>query len=59
MSISAIEITNPIRIAMLIAAFSVPLMLAGCEEEGPAEKAGQAIDEAVQDTKRAVEDAAD
>jgi hypothetical protein len=59
MSISAIEITNPIRIAMLIAAFSVPLMLAACEEEGPAEKAGAAVDEAVQDTKRAVQDAAD
>ncbi|MEX0760234.1 MAG: hypothetical protein WD100_11710 [Tistlia sp.] len=34
--------------------------LAGCEEEdGPAERAGEAIDEAVKDTERAVEDAAD
>ena len=59
MSTSSIEISNPFRIAMLIAAFSVPLMLAACEEQGPAEKAGEAVDEAVQDTKRAVQDAAD
>lgn len=35
------------------------LALTGCEDKGPAEKAGESIDEAVQDTKRAVEDAAD
>ncbi len=36
------------------------LALAGCEEDdGPAEEAGEAIDEAVQDTERAVEDATD
>jgi predicted small lipoprotein YifL len=33
--------------------------LAGCEEKGPAEKAGEAIDEAAKDTKRAIEDATD
>lgn len=59
MSILRTEISNPIRVAMLAAALSVPVMLAGCEEQGPAEKAGEAIDEAVQDTKRAVQDAAD
>ena len=35
------------------------LALAGCDDEGPMEKAGKAADEAVQDTKRAVEDATD
>ncbi len=35
------------------------MMLGGCEEQGPAEKAGEAIDESIQDTKRAVEDATD
>lgn len=35
-------------------------VLTGCEEqEGPAEKAGKAVDEAVGDTERAVEDATD
>ena len=29
------------------------------EKEGPGEKAGKAVDEAVHDTKRAVEDATD
>lgn len=59
MSILSTEISNPIRVAMLAAALGVPMMLAGCEEQGPAEQAGEAVDEAVQDTKRAVEDAAD
>ena len=31
----------------------------GCEQKGPAEQAGEQIDEAVQDAKRAVEDARD
>lgn len=35
------------------------LMVASCEEKGPMEEAGEAIDEAVEDTKRKVEDAAD
>lgn len=35
------------------------LAIAGCDDEGPMEKAGKAADEAVQDTKRAVEDATD
>lgn len=36
------------------------LVLTGCEEqEGPAERAGEAVDEAVEDTKRAVDDATD
>ena len=31
--------------------------LSGCEREGPAERAGKAIDEAVEDTGEALEDA--
>ena len=32
----------------------------GCEKpKGPAQKAGERVDEAVKDTKRAIEDAAD
>ena len=33
--------------------------LTGCEEKGPMEKAGESIDEAVDDAGDAVEDAAD
>jgi predicted small lipoprotein YifL len=32
---------------------------AGCQSKGPMEKTGEKVDEAVQDTKRAVQDAAD
>lgn len=35
------------------------LGLAACEEQGPAEQVGEAVDEAAQDTKRAVQDATD
>lgn len=36
------------------------LALTACDDQkGPAEKAGAAVDEAVNDTKRAIEDAAD
>lgn len=45
-------------VALLAGVLSQPLM--GCEEEkGPLEKAGEQADEAISDTKRAVEDAAD
>ncbi|SMF14103.1 hypothetical protein SAMN06265365_10567 [Tistlia consotensis] len=34
--------------------------LTGCDDhEGPAEKAGKKVDEAIQDTKRAIDDATD
>ncbi|KAA3625937.1 MAG: hypothetical protein DWQ08_08655 [Proteobacteria bacterium] len=35
------------------------LSIAGCEEEGPAEKAGKKIDEAISNLGDAAEDAAD
>lgn len=47
---------------MLALFIAMPLLFAlpGCEkEQGPMEEAGENIDEAVQDAKRAVEDAAD
>lgn len=31
----------------------------GCEQNGPAESVGEQIDETIQDSRRAVEDAAD
>lgn len=49
-------------IGAFAAAASAALVLsvpAGCAEEGPAEKTGEAIDEAAEDTGRAVEDALD
>ncbi|MEX2615446.1 MAG: hypothetical protein WD767_05075 [Alphaproteobacteria bacterium] len=56
-----ISFSQRLRAGML--AFGViaapAMMLGGCEEQGPAEQAGEAIDEGVQDTKRAVEDAKD
>lgn len=45
--------------AGLVAAF-LSLGLSGCyQEDGPMEEMGEAADEAVNDTKRAVQDAAD
>lgn len=35
------------------------LVVSACDEQGPLEQAGEKADEAVNDTKRAVEDAAD
>ena len=35
------------------------LGLAACSQDGPAEKAGEAIDNAVEDTGEAIEDATD
>jgi uncharacterized protein YjbJ (UPF0337 family) len=33
--------------------------MAGCEDEGPAERAGERIDDAIEDARDAVEDARD
>jgi hypothetical protein len=33
--------------------------LAGCDSDGPMEDAGEELDEAAQDTKRAIDDATD
>ena len=43
----------------LVAVLLAPLALAACEDEGPMEEAGEAADEAVENTGEAVEDTAD
>lgn len=35
------------------------LLIAGCEDEGPAEQAGEKIDDAAEETQESAEDAAD
>jgi hypothetical protein len=41
-------------------AFAIALpALAACDDKGPAERAGEKVDEAVKDTSRAIEDATD
>lgn len=51
------------RLLSLLFAFTLltaGFALSGCEEqEGPAERAGEAVDEAAKDTERAVQDATD
>ena len=42
---------------LILAAFVTPMV--GCKEKGPMEKAGEKVDEAAKDTKRAVKDATD
>ncbi|MGB0631394.1 MAG: hypothetical protein ACPGRZ_11935 [Alphaproteobacteria bacterium] len=41
----------------IVLATTPALALTGCEEQGPLEKAGEAADDAVKDTKRAIKDA--
>ncbi|HUQ75467.1 MAG TPA: hypothetical protein VM183_12135 [Burkholderiales bacterium] len=43
---------------ILLSAFSL-LALAGCRQEGPAEKAGRSIDQAGKDASRSLEKAGD
>jgi len=47
-----------LRSALIVGLVGVsPLALTACDEKGPAEKAGEAIDDAARDTKKALEDA--
>jgi predicted small secreted protein len=48
-----------LKIVILSIFLAVTLVVAGCNNEGPAEKAGEKIDETVQDVGEAVEDAGD
>jgi hypothetical protein len=51
---------KPVKHWMLCALLAANLGgLIGCQSKGPMEEAGEKVDEAVKDTKRAVEDAAD
>lgn len=47
------------RFSMAAAAAVLAATLMGCEQEGPAEKTGEAVDEAVQDAGDSAENAAD
>ncbi|HET6521031.1 MAG TPA: hypothetical protein VFG47_14595 [Geminicoccaceae bacterium] len=42
----------------LLAALTLPLALAACDNDGPMEEAGESVDEAVEDAGEAVEDRA-
>jgi hypothetical protein len=42
---------------IILAGFAAPLV--GCKEKGPMEEAGEKVDEAAKDAKRAVKDATD
>jgi predicted small lipoprotein YifL len=46
-----------IRFVILIVAMMLSLMLLACQEKGPAEKAGEAIDDAVETTKEKAHEA--
>ncbi len=48
-----------IKAALAVMVLSTAIPLAACEEKGPAEQAGERIDEGVKDTKRAIQDATD
>ncbi len=45
------------RFLQLVMVLIIGVFIAGCEKEGPMERAGKAADEAVEDTGKAVEDA--
>ena len=42
-----------------IVAAALAVVLAGCEQEGPAERAGERIDESVEETTQAIEETAE
>lgn len=44
---------------LLIASLSVTLLTFGCDSQGPAEKAGERIDQSIEKTKDAVEETTD
>lgn len=47
-----------LRTALIVGLLgAAPLALSACEEKGPAEKAGEAVDDAARDAKKALDDA--
>jgi hypothetical protein len=47
---------NFVRSALILGVVSLsPLALSGCEEKGPAEKAGEKLDDAAKDAKKAID----
>ena len=45
------------RLALAVCAGIVASVLGGCEQEGPAERTGEEIDEAVEETNKQLEEA--
>jgi predicted small secreted protein len=48
-----------LKILILSIFFAFTLVVAGCNNEGPAEKAGKKVDETIEDVGDAVKDAGD
>jgi hypothetical protein len=44
---------------LLITSLSLAVLTFGCDSQGPAEKAGEKVDQSVEDTKDALEEASD
>ena len=51
--------TMLMRHLVLLAALGLPLALAACDNEGPMERAGETVDEAVEDAGDAIEERTD
>lgn len=47
---------RPIRVLLLILVTLAPVGFAACDNDGPAERAGEKVDDAVDDMKDAVDD---
>jgi len=45
------------KLLQLVMVLIIGVFIAGCEQEGPMERAGKVVDEAVEDTGEAIEDA--
>ena len=56
-SSSLLKVISLKSIAALVVAAAGTLFLIGCEKKGPAEKAGEKIDESVEETGDAIKDA--
>jgi hypothetical protein len=48
-----------IHTLLLITSLSLAVLTFGCDSQGPAEKAGEKVDQSVEDTKDALEEASD
>lgn len=48
-----------IHTLLLITSLSLAVLTFGCKSEGPAEKAGETIDQTIENTKDALKDASD
>lgn len=50
---------NIIPTLLLIASLCLTLLTFGCESQGPAEKAGESVDESIESAKDALDEASD